>query len=478
LWLAANDDGRRHAAGRQAKSHDDDHTHDVVVSSAAAMEAKSSSASDPEAQPLLQGAGSSPSYSDQVRRTTSNSDMTTPRPSKGGFLERMACTYSMKEGVDSTQYSVAGLSAWTMLLSCAGTVWVRKSMRQTALYLFLVSLTTGLLVLATCTSPDKLQVSKFAKLGTFLNVFVGLMLGFFLTSSMRRWYSCADGFMQIMDAIRNLHTQFMALGVAEDKQNDVLRYGILSVLLLELELQTEGMHHSQKEAHADAMWNKLAFVAPPTDSSFYYMLPDETDALGSVDDPAAVIWSWIAVMIGSMAQDGDIPAMQSPTYGRVMNLAQDAHGGIREVRTSISIQPAYIYVHLLASLVHLNNIINAVSFGLTWGATAGTFRMGLFPKVGEVPPTIGEVSRDFQNVVVSFFLSCFGPLIYQALLEVAITLSSPFSSEEGALPIRRQLNNLASDIIHSRELCDQLPKKWKKPCFKEIEKPRVASKTT
>ena len=68
-----------------------------------------------------------------------------------------------------------------------------------------------------------------------------MMLGFFLSTSMNRWYACADGFLQIMDSIRNLQMQLLALGVEESKMKDVARYGILSVLMLEVELQCGGM---------------------------------------------------------------------------------------------------------------------------------------------------------------------------------------------------------------------------------------------
>merc|ERR1719359_2510134 len=84
------------------------------------------------------------------------------------------------------------------------------------------------------------------------------------------------------------------------------------------------------------------------------------------------MWIWVASLVGRLAQDGWLPPMQSPTYGFIMSLVQDAHLAIRSVRQSILVQAPFIYVHMLASLVHVNNIANAVSFGIVLGSTIGS----------------------------------------------------------------------------------------------------------
>merc|ERR1740117_2665868 len=81
---------------------------------------------------------------------------------------------------------------------------------------------------------------------------------------------------------------------------------------------------------------------------------------------------WVTSLVGRMAQDGSIPPMPSPTYGRIMGLAQSAHGGIRQVRSCTNVQAPYIYVHMLAVVVHINNLLNAISFGLILGTSWGT----------------------------------------------------------------------------------------------------------
>merc|ERR1719502_2104051 len=80
--------------------------------------------------------------------------------------------------------------------------------------------------------PDRLKVAKFTDVSKFLNVVVGLLLGFFMSSSMNRWHTCVAGFLELLDSIRNLQMQFVALGVPEKETILCLRYGFASAWLL------------------------------------------------------------------------------------------------------------------------------------------------------------------------------------------------------------------------------------------------------
>merc|ERR1719478_1414081 len=81
-------------------------------------------------------------------------------------------------------------------------------------------------------NPAAMKVAKFTSVSKFLNVVVGLLLGFFLSSSVTRWYTCVNGFLELLDAIRNLQMQFVALGVPETETILCLRYAFVSAWLL------------------------------------------------------------------------------------------------------------------------------------------------------------------------------------------------------------------------------------------------------
>ena len=43
--------------------------------------------------------------------------------------------------------------------------------------------------------------------------------------------------------------------------------------------------------------------------------------------------------------------MATPTYGRIMTIAENAFQGIRTVRASVRVQPPYVHVQMMAALV-------------------------------------------------------------------------------------------------------------------------------
>jgi hypothetical protein len=373
------------------------------------------------------------------------------------------------EPLSAVSYRTEDLGSMSILFKTAFTAWRRPSLWVTALQLSIVSSLTCMIVLLVTTDPAALKVRKFAKISTFLNVFVGLLLGFFMSSSMTRWYSCANGFLELQDSVRNLQMQLYALGVEDKKSEHILRLGVLSAALLSEELAIAAKLH-EDHVSLDSMMARLRtdFSGDDKDERFgpLAVTEGEVKILRRVEDPSGTIWTWIGAMLGRMAQDGDVPPLPSPTYGRLMSLAQSAHAGIRSVRSAIHVQPPYIYVQMLATLVHINNLINALSFGMSAGATLGTALQTHGIIEYEKRARAREAAGDSQNLIVSFFFSCFGPFIYTALLEVSIAIAQPFSSRDGEIPTKRLLMQLQQDLEDGLTMIKNMPPGWKCPSFK------------
>merc|ERR1740121_199542 len=116
--------------------------------------------------------------------------------------------------------------------------------------------------------------------------------------------------------------------------DQILRYGVLSARMLAEELHTKAIpNYSQEDV--DEMWKRISSESGHHSS----VTEEELNTLKYVADPSGTIWTWVSIMLGRMAQDGEIPPMASPTYGRMMNLAQAGHGGVRLVRSSVNVQP-------------------------------------------------------------------------------------------------------------------------------------------
>lgn len=368
---------------------------------------------------------------------------------------------------DEMTYKPESLLNWTSMLTASQTIWSSRHLWGALGKLAQVTLIVTILIVLSVPDPASLRIDIFYELSKFLNIFVGLMLGFFLQSAVTRWHHCAQGFLELCDAIRNLQMQLLALGAPQQRTEWCIRYGILSGWLLMNHLEVE-MNNPGGEI-PDEIWRDVSAASDDAVlGNSPHLLPCEVPILKRVKDPAGAMWTWISSLLGRMAQDGEIPGMPTPTYGRIMNIAQDAHNGIRHVRSAISVRTPYVYVQMLASLVLMNNIMNAINLGIVLGIAVSGFliRHGLHYFKQHV--TGNEVERDVQFFFVTAIICAMGPILYQALIEISVCLAQPFATKFGRIPIGRLLLCLEEDLKDGKNSTQGIFK-WARACFKHQE---------
>jgi hypothetical protein len=263
--------------------------------------------------------------------------------------------------------------------------------------------------------------------------------------------------------------QFTALGVPEPQTILCLRYGLSSAWLLYGQLIVETKRGDDEKDAREEMWRTMGEKQAKIDKTGKTMMLEqwEIDALKQTRDPPGMMWMWVAALIGRLAQDGWIPPMPSPTYGRVMSLCEDAHAGIREVRATISVQSPFPYTHALSTLVQINNLLNAITFGLVSGLAISTSlaHHGIrIPGHPIVAATVKDEMKDLQSSAVTFMYCSLGPLLYQALLLISLQLAQPFDHEEAWIPMDRLADQLEEDMCNGRDLTEHMA--FEKPAFK------------
>lgn len=418
-------------------------------------------AEDVESQPIAKNPlKGSYTWVDQSKFEPEHHPPRSNRSRKGNGIWE-CCTSRVKEKednhgeIDTMTYNIAELSSWQAFCMWHGSAWDNPGLWHTVVRTSIVAVLVALMVGLGTPDPTSVRSDKFAKLSTFLTVFVGLLLSFFMSSSMNRWYTAVSAFLELFDAVRNLQMQCHALGVSRERESMLTRYGVLSSWLLHLQLVAQTGNEDEAVAKKH-MWDIVMRDHPGLCE------PEEKEILEHSAEPCQVIWTWVASLVGRMANDGDIPPMPTPTYGRILNIVQNAHGGIRQVRAAVCVQAPFIYIHTLAVLVHFNNVINAVSFGMTAGVTMGKFAMDDNMSRREQSRLL---AKEAQNLTIAFFISMVGPFLYQALLEVSVCIAQPFNNEDAMIPTVRLLKSLERDLCE----CDYLsrhPPHWKEPAFK------------
>lgn len=388
---------------------------------------------------------------------------------------------------DAMTYNADGFMTWDVFFGYSFSIWKSAGVWMMAKRLLRVSLCVAVLELLLASDPSSLDPLRFAQIGVVLNVFVGLLLGFFLQSSTIRWFDCVGGFLMLGNSVRNLQMQLRTLGANQSHCDMATRYGVASAWLLNSQMRSLGKPPSEQPGAREAMWKAMQ-ASPSTGNAgveqeqgqeqeqapIGKLLPQEVDKLRDVSDYPGLVWIWVGSLLGRMAEDGEIPSMASPTYGRIVQLAQDAQGGMRQVRSTILVQMPFSYVHTLATIVHINNLLSAISFGLTLGASLGSVFIHLNPHLhlwNVKPQPAHFMIQDAQFIIIQFFKCFLAPIVYQSFFEIGLGIAQPFQRADGAIPVERLLRKLEADLLDADRLMSETPN-WQKPCFRDTDVPK------
>ena len=148
----------------------------------------------------------------------------------------------------------------------------------------------------------------------------------------------------------------------------------------------------------------------------------------------------------------------------------DPQVALKEIRMTAEVKIPYVYSHTLSAIVHLNNILCAISMGMTLGACIGALLTNIDSKLTlygiESQPTV-TASQTLQLLLVQSLKCFFVPLLYQACLEICFCLYSAFGGEtdEARIPSDRMVDEWSNELAGLMELAAH-PPHWTAPAFK------------
>lgn len=365
---------------------------------------------------------------------------------------------------DVMTYETAGMATWDVFSAYTVTIFGKsKSLWRSVWRLLLLAAAVAVCEALIVSNISAWSPVRFSDVALVLHIFGALLLAVFLATSVGRWYSRVGGFLDLMNVIRSMQLELHALGVEQDRCDLACRYGVLSVWGLVYEMRRKAVHSQGTAEESDALSRMLAeFESRP--STLSQLLPNERRLLEGVDNFPGLMWVWVGSLLGRMAQDGEIPHMGSAAYSRLVELVQEAQGGMRLVRDSATIQLHLAYMHAVSAVVHLNNIFSAVSLGLALGACAGNV---LSPPAPLLPGLRADAEVEAMAAVVMLLRCLLLPLAFLASLEVGLSLNQPFTSEHGTIPVERFLCRLEGDLQDCSRIV-AAPPSWQKPKFQEV----------
>jgi len=310
------------------------------------------------------------------------------------------------------RYDLRRLVQWGGIFSmfCRGSVFMMDvtCLKMLLQQVFLVGLCALCTVYAD-SSPDREAWYHMAKQ---VNQLVPFILGLYVALSLTRWWALRERALGTMFSAMSDVCMLMAMWRPEERwkplHEELARFGLASVQLV-----VKAARHN--ENMSDLVANDL-------------LTEDEVVLLQDLQpfQRAAALWSWIL----GLCRFG-FHGMPPPNFNLLQQRCIEAREGIQVIHTYLRTQLPFAYVHLVAWLVHLQNIVVAVKAGLEIGCE---FR----------PDGQQKLEKLFQEMF-SAVVVC---MIYQGLLCISYLIEDPFGDDFIDFPIM-SLTNYVADSVHT-----------------------------
>jgi hypothetical protein len=291
----------------------------------------------------------------------------------------------------------------------------------------------------------------------------------YMSFCLKRWWMCMQTLTDFFLGIRKISYFCNSAGVPDEPLHAIQRLSMISAYLLENEVTSI---FTTDTATREAKWATL--VQHLREEGLIH--DDELETLEKHvehDSRALVVWTWVGCHIAAL----DLPA---PLRGVLYELVTKQTDLVTQIKTFLIFQLPYMYSHMLACFVHLNNIMIAVACGVGIAVAIGDMVQGWSwwskDRAGvAVPNSIhprSQVYTGIQMIFVHMLVLFVQPLIYQAFLEIASMLCDPFTHVTYGVPIHDCIFE-TKRLIHDQNVfakhdLDEMEKNHRKTHLKTV----------
>jgi hypothetical protein len=328
-----------------------------------------------------------------------------------------------------TTYDPEQLTGWRALFTLSGTIFSVRAMWQIlGIQLSLMGL-IALLLFRYIGDPHQYQTETMSVVVKTISVLIGFMLGLFLSSSLNRWWDTVKSVQLLFGVIKKLVMLASSLEIKDEQRGTLGRRGLLSVRMLETELTRP----TAKEF--DQRFDEL--------QSAEQITQEERDVLSSVPLDQRSFFTWVLIS-NYLKQYHNM--LDPISYDRIVTLVLDGLSAVSALRTLLHFQFPFIYMHMLAFMVHMANFLTAIGTGITLGLLYARERQSQFlakdDKLSGLPDPSAVINEVLFFLVQAFF--------YQAFLSIGAALSFPISSRSSKqayrLPFEQMVDALEQQL--------------------------------
>jgi hypothetical protein len=259
-----------------------------------------------------------------------------------------------------------------------------------------------------------------------MTVSIAFLLGMFLSACLGRWWDTVKSIESLFGSIKKLLMTAINLELPREFCESLARACVLSVIMMEFEMTLSKMPGKQEdnwkarleELEENGQMTKdaraLLEQVPPMERSFF-------------------CWSIVSSELCDIRDDlttGGVP--DTVAYDRLCELVGVGTSSVSALKTLMTFQIPFIYVHMLGFMVHAVNIMTAMGAGVTIGLILSKSK------------TTGHIdAASITNELMFLLIQAF---IYQSFLTIGAALSFPVTGEAYKIPLRRMTTTLERQL--------------------------------
>jgi predicted membrane chloride channel (bestrophin family) len=335
-----------------------------------------------------------------------------------------------------TTYDPMLVAGWEALFIYRGTIFAQKAMWTIVAMQLLLMFAIAIYVLVDVKDPHLYKTDTVSQVVKTVAAFIGFLLGLFLSSCLNRWWDTVKAIEALFGVSKKLVVYANSISMERTERDMISRRVVLSTRIIDAEL-----------AFTDATnWRKV--FSKLREDKFLTAAEEEHLTTIPADQRSFFTWTLMSKQLQRLQKSFD-PIV----FDRLSDLLLEGLSAVSALKNLMSFQFPFLYMHMLAFMVHLANFLTAIGTGIT---------LGLLLARGRVE---GEVSRDhisntvtiepFQEMmshvdpgalgenILFFLLQTF---FYQAALTIGASLSYPIGSPGAKYMYRMPLDKMVAQL--------------------------------
>lgn len=345
-----------------------------------------------------------------------------------------------------TDYDPESLTNWGALVNFKGSIFAQKAMWLIIILQLSTSWAIAGLLYYVARNPENFNLESMGSVVKTLTVSIAFLLGMFLSACLGRWWDTVKSIESLFGSSKKLLMTAINLQLPDEFCHSIAHLTVLSVLMVEIEMTIRKKEGDQKEnwrkrfdelekkGQLSAEERRLLELVPPMERSFFS-------------------WSLLSQRLTDIRQllankDG---SEDTVAYDRICELVGVGVSSVSSLKTMMTFQIPFIYVHMLGFMVHSVNLLTAVTTGVTVGIMLAKSK-----KTGE--------HIDHAAIANEMVFLMVQACIYQAFLSIGAALSFPVSGECYRIP----LSQMTGTLERQMQLMTKLALEHKKDSHERI----------